>query len=353
MTTKMAWPLFLLLLAFVTLSCMFDYGADSGTIEAVPFSDRFTLSGHVSPQQDKVHLVARVADVDVDKTGLLYVVDSSEGNVKIYAQSGALRAVLGRKGRGPGEFVQPWRVELGPDGTIHVLDLSLNRITIFGSMDDQTPRIIHLEGVNGVQDFALLQNGHYGLIDRWGPKPGVLVLVTEEGEEYARYLEEARTRTPNNEPDGPAWDYPRVLFARAQADTVFVTSSLVNELWAVSVKSGQITKSTVDFPAYKAPVLPDRSDPVFSKATGMIEWFSNFHLNGYAVPYAEGFLWPFVQGDYWTGGPRILLHHDARVGQWEVLNDAPVIAAANADVIVGLRDAATDDMDFLIFTRRD
>ncbi len=57
----------------------------------------------------------------------------SSYHIRIYCTSpgDSPTGVFGRKGEGPGEFIEPSYLTRGPDGTIGVVDLDLNRMTIW------------------------------------------------------------------------------------------------------------------------------------------------------------------------------------------------------------------------------
>lgn len=68
----------------------------------------------------------------------LLVVDQPEAQVRLYGRDGSLRAVMGRRGEGPGEFQTPVSASRAIDGRIVVADPSLSRISFFspdGSFD--------------------------------------------------------------------------------------------------------------------------------------------------------------------------------------------------------------------------
>lgn len=59
------------------------------------------------------------------------VVDSYEDRIRCVDREGTVVGVFGRKGEGPGEFDNPAYLARGDEGTVGVMDLGLNRFTIF------------------------------------------------------------------------------------------------------------------------------------------------------------------------------------------------------------------------------
>lgn len=92
------------------------------------------------PLDQKVEALGRVYDFSVDKNGYIYVPDSAFSNIKIFYPSGKLMRVVGRKGAGPSEFIDPVRISINGDRIVIqdvgqlkyiVLDKNFNEINRF------------------------------------------------------------------------------------------------------------------------------------------------------------------------------------------------------------------------------
>ena len=59
------------------------------------------------------------------------VVDSFEVRIHCASRTGDVAGVFGRKGEGPGEFLNPAYLQRGPSGTVRVFDLGLLRMSLF------------------------------------------------------------------------------------------------------------------------------------------------------------------------------------------------------------------------------
>lgn len=66
-----------------------------------------------------------------DKSGNIYVLDMADCAVKNFSNKGVLIRKYGRRGRGPGEFMSPFRIDLTEDGKLLVLDPNLNKCELF------------------------------------------------------------------------------------------------------------------------------------------------------------------------------------------------------------------------------
>ncbi len=311
------------------------------------FSDRFQVVRRVVPEQTEDHLVARVAQVIYLEAGDFLIVDDSEADVKFYEADGSLRLVIGRKGEGPGEFLQPRRAAVGSDGAIHVLDQSLNRVQVF-EPSGGFHRNVPLEHLSEARDFGLLSDGSYVFLDARLDKDDVLFHTDSLGTIRSSFLPISHI-VPDGERDGYEWAFPRTFFLDVKADTAFVIASVKNTLWKVDLLSGSVSETTVDFAGYVRPALPRPSDNV---TTGQeaIEWFLQKHLTGFIRTDGNRILWPFIQGEIMKGDPTILLHHHA--GTWEVLESAPILVDMTNGLVVTVEQPATDNMQLVLYAPR-
>lgn len=75
---------------------------------------------------------SQVSDVDVDlHQSLIYVTDSGNNRVLAFDFDGKLLDILGKKGQGPGEFLNPTGLFALDDSRLAVADFNNNRIQIF------------------------------------------------------------------------------------------------------------------------------------------------------------------------------------------------------------------------------
>jgi hypothetical protein len=70
-----------------------------------------------------------VMDAALGPDGSVYVVDFSNSRVVAFSPGGERRWSFGRRGRGPGEFQMPYRVDVRRDGTVFVYDAGVGEVT--------------------------------------------------------------------------------------------------------------------------------------------------------------------------------------------------------------------------------
>lgn len=87
---------------------------------------------------DPHYQFGQLTSVAVAGDGTIYVNDLQAVEVKAYDSQGQFLRTIGSKGSGPGEFVQPLFVLVGPDGSVIVPDLGNQRVNRFGP--DGEPR---------------------------------------------------------------------------------------------------------------------------------------------------------------------------------------------------------------------
>lgn len=132
-----------LLLLFITGSCIAT-ADDESILALVPAS----TSPNTWATGDAVVL---------SSDSIACVIDSLELGVLCTERSSDRRMRFGRRGAGPGEFRHPNGILRGPEGTIGVVDLELNRLTIIEPISGTLVSEVSLPGIRfapGVASFS-------------------------------------------------------------------------------------------------------------------------------------------------------------------------------------------------------
>lgn len=111
------------------------------------------------------YIFSRVRDVEVDKTGRIYALDSKEANVKVFDQDGNYIRTIGRKGQGPGEFQIPNDIYIDDKDKLYISDVENDRLSVFNEHGDFVDSfnfneysVSKIIGVNKKNEIILLMN---------------------------------------------------------------------------------------------------------------------------------------------------------------------------------------------------
>jgi streptogramin lyase len=73
--------------------------------------------------------LGNVRDIEVGPDGTVYVLDGSAMAVRVFGPRGEFLRSIGRGGEGPGEFRRPMQIIIAPDGGLWVYDDGPRAIT--------------------------------------------------------------------------------------------------------------------------------------------------------------------------------------------------------------------------------
>jgi len=81
--------------------------------------------------KDKNNLIGYYFDVCFDKNDNIYIPDYKTSNIKVFDKDGNFIRVIGRRGQGPGEFIELSGICLDDSGNIFTVDPTLKRVSVF------------------------------------------------------------------------------------------------------------------------------------------------------------------------------------------------------------------------------
>lgn len=313
---------------------------------AVPFDSVFRLADTLTPEQPDSAPLGLVSGIDFAADGSFVVADVRGSRITRYGPDGRLLAVLGRRGRGPGEFQAPLFPVLDDRGRIHVLDLQQPRISVFNP-DGSLLRMVPTSGLGRIGELEVLPGGEY-LLAAWAHGGEDLLIRTDSlGNRVAGYLPHARIR-PEGQADLPIWGNVRNASLAAGEDRAFVVSSLADTLWTVNLREGRAKGERLTPPGYTPPVAPRENmfDPkAFSR------WADSWTTTSLVRTGAAGTMVMFVRGVLMRGDSAVAAYRPPQ-GGWQALTNAPIVLAMRGDTVVALLDPDAERLQFGLYVRR-
>lgn len=222
--------------------------------EVIAFSSQYVLQDSVTFAQSDSFPVVDVTSFDRRSDGTYAVADAGEGQVRIHAADGSLVRVIGRKGRGPNEFILPTSVRWDAQGRLHVLDAQRLEMAVL-SPDGTPVRRVSLSKIGAAYDFGVRPAGGYVfLLARY--ENDLLQLADSAGRPERTLLPLARY-LPAGQRDEATWRTELSPTLRMVGDTALVTLAIADSLWTVDLSSRRISARSVRPPNYLAPTDPD------------------------------------------------------------------------------------------------
>ena len=123
LTMAKSLVLFLLLL-FVAPGC----GADQDAITIWEVREEVRIGSQMGGGPD---MFGSIHGLSIGPDGRVYVYDSSDQEIRVFAPAGRFVRRIGRAGEGPGEFSWVWGMIWDPDGHLRVIDSGNVRYSIF------------------------------------------------------------------------------------------------------------------------------------------------------------------------------------------------------------------------------
>ena len=101
--------------------------------------------GHKPFSRDSL-LLGSTGRMAIGRTGHIYVADASVPTVYVFSASGDFVISIGRRGEGPGEFVELNGIFVGDNDSLFVFDINLRRISVFAPETHQFAYSVSVHG---------------------------------------------------------------------------------------------------------------------------------------------------------------------------------------------------------------
>jgi len=337
----------LIVLALVT-SGAWDASLQQGSLcQGAPrFRDCFTLVDSVVLEQPPEHLIAILSGAVLTQDGATVLADGSEGNLKVYDGAGRLKKVVGRKGRGPAEFLSLTRPVWGAGGKLYVIDPNLRRLTVF------TPT---LELERTVQIFS---PGYYSGVTPLGARGEILlsgvtdegaavVVIDSSGREVETLLPTSRVMRPLTA-ENEHWRVITSIETGLIGRNVYVVSTVLDTVWQFNLS----TKHVRAFPIPLSELHQDVPGPKTRTLAALQEWFVSFYYPRGVHVSAGRLLVPVVRGIVTQKAVTILGILNPDTGAWTFIRNAPAILASDDRRILALLNPNPDRLTIGVYRWR-
>lgn len=315
---------------------------------AAAFSSQFALLDTIVLEQPDSLPIVRISGLDRAADGMLVLSDPSDGSVKVFGPDGRLVRVIGRKGRGPGEFQVPEFAQYDPQGRIHVLDNMLQRISVF-TPDGRLIRSVSTRGFVFVSDLVVTREGEYLTAANRGQRErNILFRVDSLGRIVSAHLPLANF-VPRGERGVPIWNSVRRPSIVQDHDTVRVVLSIADSLWTVDMNRKVVEGEHVSVPGYRRPYAARPSE--IKGVPDILKWSKSFTTTSDVLSGDGMVLIPFVEGTAYEGDPTTLALRDGE-GRWIALTDSPPLLAVDGGDVIALHTPGADRVVLARYRRR-
>ena len=149
-TTKMKlsiWFIIILLFFILTINCSEEERFKVDSVDGIQIIHNhkplweeskkigleFCLKIGSVEETDENYIFSMIGDANIDKNGNYYIVDTQENRIQKYDSLGNYKLTIGRKGKGPGEFMTPGFLSIDKKGDIVVIERRNIRLQIIPS----------------------------------------------------------------------------------------------------------------------------------------------------------------------------------------------------------------------------
>lgn len=339
-----------LLLALSLIGCATE-GSSTPVAERITiapasgdFVDSLTDEREIALEQSAEHPIVRLSGFDRRADGTFMIGDVSEGRVTIFTPEGHVRARIGRKGQGPGEFDQPRYPRFGSDGRIYVADGGLMRLQVFDSTGTFLTSI-DLSNVGMITDFDRLADGRLVFSIIPSAHDSVLVLTDSLAKPIRRFLPIGNA-LPEGSSSHSAWISIRQPVMTVRHDSAFVVSTLSDSLWTVDLNSGAVAHTHLDIPGYARPALPETFEP---GPRGLSAWTKTFHMPVAIYSTDRALYIPFVQGVLNYGDPTLLVAAGPG-NQWRVFHTRRPLVDASGTTLTTIAEPEASTVSLRVYS---
>jgi hypothetical protein len=330
-----------------------DAAAPTVTIQTATSPDDLFPGGRVVyPEQNDSVLVAKFGPIEIGATGDFLIPDLSEGNVKHYARDGHLIRVIGRKGKGPGEFMTPFFARFLRDDSLLVADLAYHPTLSVFSPDGVFVSSFVLQEVATLQGLHVLANGNLLLTADSNDRDDehALFEVNRQGHIMRELLPIRNVRPTGSERDpSNNWTTFRTSFLAVGADSAYVVNTLSDSLWTVSLATGEYKRLRLEVAGLHLPTaFPEER---LRSWKSMFEFPNQVHLTSSIAWWRSSLVITFARGDLASEDAFTVVRWPD--GTWSGARGKPRFVAARGGILAGIRNIGDSLRIDFIDTRKE
>ena len=184
---------------------MIQLAAFLGSCAQKPGGKDFSLKKELEiglPEGDKDYIFGLIADVKIDSSGNIFVLDVKMNTVAEYDRDGKIILRFGEKGVGPGEFENPRAIALDSSGRVYVLDY--RKVIVFDAGGRSIKSFsldfmgidIALDGKGNLLILGARNNRLFNVYDREGRYLRSFGNLVDIPEEFSKFKNVPVFRTP-------------------------------------------------------------------------------------------------------------------------------------------------------------
>lgn len=119
------------------LLCVCGINCTDGPLAESPYDSDWHLVEDLVLTGTADSVFFSISGIAVDSANKMYVLDGFGRRVHVFDADGSHLRSIGRRGEGPGEFVLPQTIAIGPENTVWVGDVMLRRMSVFNGADGE------------------------------------------------------------------------------------------------------------------------------------------------------------------------------------------------------------------------
>lgn len=310
-------------------------------IPLTAFRDRFVLLDSIRLDTARERSILRFSGFAVNSSdGTFWIADASESRVVHFGRDGRALAVLGNRGEGPGEFIEPRFLSLRGD-SLWVGEGGGRVQLVVGDSFVASVRLdstSFISSLNVIDDSTLV--GTSLPADR-----GALMSWGTDGHLRSRTLVQETPPAPRD-PANPYWRNTLQYWSvpdRRTGTSIVAMATISDSLWQSSNDLSTMSSLAIRPVGYRAMEIPTN----IHGPKELVQWGKQFDVAVALFSSRTLLGYSLVRGVLYYGDPHVLML-SPRPGEWLALSGGPPVLGASGDTLYALVDTGDESGSFAI-----